>query len=62
MLLAELQLGNANFRLALAILAAALLLVAFVCFRMQIVGLRRKRRQSSRVERGRTPRLVWSKE
>ena len=62
MLLAELQLGNPDFRFSLAVLATALVLVAFVCFRMQIVGLRRKRRQSSRIERGRAPRLVWSKE
>jgi hypothetical protein len=62
MLLAELHVGNPDFRLALAILASALLLVAFVCFRMQIKGLRRKRRQPSGIERDCTPHLVWSKE
>jgi hypothetical protein len=62
MLLAELHAGNSDFRLALSILAAALLLVAFVYFRMQIEGLRRKRRPPRRIEGDCTPRLVWSKE
>ncbi len=62
MFLAELQLGNPDFRFALSILATALVLAAFVCFRMQIEEPRRKRSHPGRIERGTTPRLVWSKE
>jgi len=62
MLLAELYVGNPDFRLALSILATALVFVAFVCIRMQIKQLRHKRRQPSRIERRCSPRLVWSKE
>jgi hypothetical protein len=62
MLRADLHVGNPDFRLALSVLALALLSIAFVCFRMQIKELRHKRRQPSRTQRGHTPRLVWSKE